>query len=104
LHSALLPPSIRRSKSLEALLPRLYLKGVATGDFSEAFQALLGPEAPGWSPAPLSRLQQVWQDALAQWQQRDLTGNRYVYFWVAGVYLEPWLEDGAALSFGADWG
>jgi len=92
-HSALLPPYIRRSKSLEALLPWLYLKGVSTGDFSEALQALLGPDAPGLSPATLSRLKQGWQDELAQWQQRDLTGKCYVYFWVDGVYLETRLED-----------
>jgi transposase-like protein len=92
-HSALLPPYIRRSKSLEALLPWLYLKGVSTGDFSEALQALLGPDAPGLSPATLSRLKQGWQDELAQWQQRDITGKRYVYFWVDGVYLETRLED-----------
>lgn len=92
-HSTLLPPYIRRSKSLEALLPWLYLQGVSTGDFSEALQALLGPDAPGLSPATLSRLKQGWQDELAQWQQRDLTGKRYVYVWVDGVYLETRLED-----------
>jgi len=92
-HSALLPPYIRRSKSLEALLPWLYLKGVSTGDFSEALQALLGPDAPGLSPATLSRLKQGWHDELAQWQQRALTGKRYVYFWVDGVYLETRLEE-----------
>ena len=92
-HSALLPPYIRRSKSLEALLPWLYLKGVSTGDFSEALQALLGPDAPGLSPATLSRLKQGWQDELAQWQQRDLTGKRYVYFWVDCVYFATRLEE-----------
>jgi len=92
-HSALLPPYIRRSKSLEAPLPWLYLKGVSSGDFSEALQALLGPDAPGLSPATLSRLKQGWQEELAQWQQRDLTGKRYVYFWVDGVYLETRLEE-----------
>jgi putative transposase len=56
LHSALLPSYIRRSKRLEALVPWLYLKGISTGDVSEAFQALLGPDAPGVSPATLSRL------------------------------------------------
>jgi transposase-like protein len=91
-HSALLPPYIRRSKSLEALLPWLYLKGISTGDFSEALQALLGPDAPGLSPATLSRLKQGWQEELTQWQQRDLSGQRYVYFWVDGVYLETRLE------------
>ena len=74
-------------------MPWLYLKGVSTGDFSEALQALLGPDAPGLSPATLSRLKQGWHDELAQWQQRDLTGKRYVYFWVDGVYLETRLED-----------
>jgi putative transposase len=92
-HSALLPPSIRRSKSLEALLPWLYLQGVSTGDFSEALQALLGPDAPGVSPATLGRLKQGGQEELRQWQQRDRTGKRYVYFWVDGVYFETRLEE-----------
>lgn len=84
---------IRRSKSLEALLPWLYLKGVSTGDFSEALQALLGPEAPGLSPATLSRLKQGWQEELTQWQHRDLSGKWDVYFWVDGVYCETRLEE-----------
>lgn len=92
-HSALLPPYIRRSKSLDALLPWLSLKGVSTGDFSEALQALLGPEAPGLSPATISRLKQGWHEELTQWQGRSLTGKRYVYFWVDGVYLETRLEE-----------
>jgi putative transposase len=92
-HSALLPPYIRRSKSLEALLPWLYLKGISTGDFSEALQALLGPDAPGLSPATLSRLKQGWQEELMQWQQRDLSGKRYIYFWVDGVYFATRLEE-----------
>ncbi len=75
-HSALLPPYIRRSKSLEALLPWLYLKGVSTGDFAEALQALLGPEAPGLSPATISRLKQSWHEDLTQWQSRSLKGKR----------------------------
>ena len=93
LHSALLPPYIRRSKSLEALLPWLDLKGVSTGDVSEALQALLGPEAPGLSPATISRLKQGWHEELTQWQGRSLTGKRYVYFWVDGVYFETRLEE-----------
>jgi putative transposase len=76
LHTALLPPSIRRSKSLEALLPWLSLQGVATGDFSEALQALVGPEAPGLSPATISRLQQSWHEELTPWQRRDVSGKR----------------------------
>jgi putative transposase len=92
-HSAILPPSIRRSKSLAALLPWLSLKGVSTGDFSEALQALLGPEAPGLSPATISRLKQGWHEELTQWQGRSLTGKRYVYVWLDGVYFESRLED-----------
>jgi putative transposase len=91
-HSALLPPYIRRSKSLEALLPWLYLKGVSTGDFSEALQALLGPNAPGLSSTTVSRLKQGWQEELIAWQRRDLSGKRYVDFWVDGVYFETRLE------------
>ena len=75
-HSALLPPYIRRSKSLEALLPWLDLKGVSTGDFAEALQALLGPEAPGLSPATISRRKQSWHEDLTQWQSRSLKGKR----------------------------
>jgi transposase-like protein len=92
-HSALLPPYIRRSNSLEALLPWLYLQGVSTGDFSEALQALLGPEAPGLSATTISRLKQSWHEELTQWQGRSLTGKRYVYFWVDGVYFETRLEE-----------
>lgn len=104
-HSALLPPYIRQSKSLDALLPWLYLKGVSTGDFAEALQALLGPEAPGLSPATFSRLTQGWHEELAQWQGRSLTGKRYVYFWVDGVYFETRLEEarhGILVLIGAD--
>jgi transposase-like protein len=92
-HSALLPPYIRRSHRLEALLPWLYLQGVSTGDVAEALQALLGPEAPGLSPATIRRLQQAWHDDLTQWQGRSLTGKRSVYVWVDGVYVETRLEE-----------
>jgi transposase-like protein len=92
-HSVILPPYLRRSPSLAALLPWLYLKGVSTGDFSEAFQALLGPEAPALSPATLGRLKQGWQEELTQWQRRDLSGKRYVYVWVDGVYFATRLEE-----------
>jgi putative transposase len=74
-------------------LPWLYRKGVSTGDFTEALQALLGPEAPGLSPATISRLKQGWHEELSQWQARSLKGKRYVYFWVDGVYFETRLEE-----------
>ena len=72
-HSSILPPSIRRSKSIEELIPWLYLKGISTGDFSEALQALLGPDAPGLSAATISRLKESWQGELKAWQSRDLS-------------------------------
>jgi len=93
LHSVLLPPYLRRSKSLEALRPWLYRKGVSTGDFGEALEALLGPEAPGLSPATISRLKHSWPEELTQWQGRSRTGKRYVYFWVDGVYVETRMEE-----------
>src|SRR5918911_380695 len=92
-HSALLPPYIRRSHSLEALLPWLYLKGVSTGDFAEALQALLGPEAPGLSSATISRLKQAWPAELTGWKGRSLQGKRYFYCGVDGVYFEARLEE-----------
>jgi len=90
--SAILPPYLRRTKSIEELIPWLYLKGISTGDFSEALAALLGPEAPGLSAATVSRLKEVWKGELEAWQRRDLTGKRYVYFWVDGVYFQARLE------------
>ena len=90
--SAILPPYLRRTKSLEELIPWLYLKGISTGDFSEALAALLGPDAPGLSAATVSRLKEVWQGELEAWQRRDLSVKRYVYFWVDGVYFQARLE------------
>jgi transposase-like protein len=91
-HSSILPPYMRRSRSVEALLPWLYVKGVSTGDFSEALEALLGPDAPGLLASTLSRLKESWQDELKAWQDRDLSTKRYVYFWVDGIYFEARLE------------
>jgi hypothetical protein len=68
------------------LLPRLYLEGVSTGDFSEALTTLLGKDAPGLSAATISRLKTVWQDEYKKWQQRDRSKKRYVYFWADGIY------------------
>jgi putative transposase len=90
--SAILPPYLRRTRSLEELLPWLYLKGLSTGDFGEALAALLGPDAPGLSPATISRLKEAWQAELTAWQARDLTGKRYVYFWADGVYFNARLD------------
>jgi putative transposase len=75
-HSSILPPYMRRSRSVEALLPWLYLKGVSTGDFSEALASLLGLDAPGLSASTISRLKETWQDELNAWQSRDLSAKR----------------------------
>ena len=91
--SAILPLWARRSKSLDALLPVLYLRGVSTGDFQEALTALLGPGAPNLSPAVVSRLTAEWKDEYEQWQKRDLSGSHYVYVWADGVYLQARMEE-----------
>jgi len=91
--SALLPRYLRRTRSLEDLLPWLYLKGVSTGDFTEALAALLGPDAPGLSAATIRRLKAGWQADLEGWQARDLAARRYVYFWVDGIYFDARLDE-----------
>lgn len=90
---AILPPYLRRSKSIETLLPILYLKGISTGDFSEALAALLGKDAPGLSPTAIARLKDGWLDEYEAWQKRDLSAKRYVYVWADGIYLQARLED-----------
>lgn len=90
---AILPPYLRRSKSIETLLPILYLKGISTGDFSEALAALLGKDAPGLSPTAVTRLKDGWLDDYDGWQKRDLSAKRYVYAWADGIYLQARLED-----------
>jgi len=89
----ILPPYARRSRSLEVLLPVLYLKGISTGDFEEALAALLGKDAPGLSASTIARLKEVWIDEHARWQKRDLSARRYVYVWADGIYLQARLED-----------
>ena len=90
---AILPPYMRRSKSIETLLPILYLKGISTGDFSEALAALLGRDAPGLSPTAIVRLKDGWIDEHDAWQKRDLSATSYVYVWADGIYLQARLED-----------
>ena len=93
--SAILPPYARRSKSLEVLIPILYLKGVSTGDFEEALIALLGKDAGGLSASTISRLKEAWAEEHARWSRRDLSTKRYVYFWADGIHVQARLEDQA---------
>jgi transposase-like protein len=90
--SAILPPYLRRTRSLEELIPWLYLKGVSAGDFSEALGAILGPDAPGLSATTITRLKAVWEDEYAAWSGRSLAGRRYVYAWADGVHFDIRLE------------
>jgi transposase-like protein len=91
--SSLVPPYLRRSKSVEELLPLLYLKGISTGDFREALSALLGSDAPGLSAKTISRLKQKWVEDYERWRQRDLSRKNYVYIWADGIHCNARMED-----------
>ena len=93
--SSILPKWARRTKSLDALLPVLYLRGVSTGDFQEVLAALLGKDAPNLSPAVITRLTAEWQADYDAWQKRNLSARRYVYVWADGVYLQARMEEAA---------
>src|SRR5271156_2025002 len=93
--STILPKWARRTKSLDALLPILYLRGASTGDFQEGLAALLGKDAPNLSPAVISRPTAEWQGDYDAWQKRDLSARQYVYVWADGVYLQARMEDNA---------
>jgi len=90
--STLLPPYLRRARSVEELLPWLYLKGISTGDFGEALAALLGPDAGGLTSSTISRLKADWWAEYERWNRRDLSAKRYVYFWADGVYFKPRMD------------
>src|SRR3954471_8322985 len=92
---SILPRYARRSKSLEVLIPILYLKGISSGDFEEALAALVGKDAPGLSASTIARLKEVWTEEHARWQKRDLSAKRYVYYWADGIHLEARLEEQA---------
>src|ERR1700742_4183082 len=93
--SSILPKWARRTKSLDALLPILYLRGVSTGDFQEALGTLLGKDAPNLSAAVITPLTAEGQAEYAAWQKRDLSARRYVYVWADGVYLQARMEENA---------
>jgi transposase-like protein len=93
--SAILPPYARRTKSLEVLIPILYLKGVSTGQFGEALAALLGPDTGGLSASTVARLKDTWSHEHVIWSKRDLSAKRYVYFWADGIHVQARLEDNA---------
>jgi transposase-like protein len=92
-NSSLLPPYLKRARSIEELIPWLYLKGVSTGDYQEALSALLGDQAKGLSANTVSRLKQGWIDEHRAWSQRDLGERRYVYWWADGIYSNVRLHE-----------
>ena len=91
--SSILPPYLRRTKTIEELLPWLYLKGISTGDFGEALAALLGRDAPGLSAGTVSRLKAVWQQEHGSWERRSLANRHYVYLWIDGIHFGVRLEE-----------
>jgi putative transposase len=91
--SAILPPYLRRTKSLDELIPWLYLRGISTGDFTEALQAVLGPQAKGLSATNIVRLKESWQQEWKDWSKRSLAETVYVYLWADGIYFNIRLEE-----------
>lgn len=91
--SKILPPYLRRTKSIEQLIPWLYLRGISTGDMQEALVGLLGPGCPGLSATTVTRLKGVWEGEYKEWNQRSLEGKKYVYVWADGIYFNVRLED-----------
>ena len=91
--SAILPPYLRKSRSIEELIPWLYLKGVSTGDYAEALQALVGTDAKGLSPNVIVRLKEKWGQEYEEWSRRDLSGEEFVYVWADGIHVNVRLED-----------
>ncbi|MFQ5677700.1 MAG: IS256 family transposase [bacterium] len=90
---SILPKHARRTRSLEAVLPILYLKGISSGSFREALSALLGPDAPNLSSDTILRLRKSWGEELVHWRARDLSARRYVYIWADGIYFQARMED-----------
>ena len=91
--SNLLPPYLRKTQSMEELIPFLYLKGISTGDFQEALSALVGPTCPGLSATTITRLKSVWEEEYKEWSSRSLEGKQYVYIWVDGIHSNIRLEE-----------
>lgn len=91
--SKILPPFMRRVPSIDALIPCLYLKGISTGDFGEALEAILGAQAKGLSATNIVRLKEVWKQDYEAWRQRDLSEKHYVYLWVDGIHFNVRLDD-----------
>ena len=91
--SSIIPPYLRRTTNINELIPVLYLKGISTGDFTEALSAILGKEIIGLSPENIVRLKRIWEEEYETWNKRDLSNDYYVYIWADGVYFNVRLDD-----------
>jgi putative transposase len=91
--SQILPKYMRRVPSIDALIPALYLKGISSGDFTEALSAILGEKAAGLSATNIVRLKAGWEEEYKAWCQRDLSSKRYVYWWADGIYFNVRLDE-----------
>jgi transposase-like protein len=91
--SAILPKYMRRAPSIDGVIPLLYLKGISTGDFTEALEGTLGEGASGLSPTNIVRLKASWENDYKEWCQRDLRAKRFVYWWADGVYFNVRLDE-----------
>lgn len=91
-NSSLIPKYMRRTATLDVMLPLLYLKGISTNEFSNVLEPLLGEQAKSISPSVISRLKEAWYNEFEAWQQQDLSSKRYVYWWADGVYLKARME------------
>jgi transposase-like protein len=91
--SNILPAYMRKAPSIDALIPALYLRGVSTGDFQEALEAILGPQAKGLSATNIVRLKEIWKQDYQEWRKKDLSDKYYVYIWADGIYFNVRLDD-----------
>ena len=91
--SKILPPYLRKTKSIEELIPWLYLKGISTGGMNEALQSLFGPQCPGLSASTVTSLKKTWEEEFGQWNRRSLESKQYVYVWADGVHFNIRLEE-----------
>ena len=101
-NSSLLPPYLKQTKSMEELIPWLYLKGISTGGFQEALSALVGEQAKGLSANTISRLKADWLREHQIWSQRDLSQKQCIYFWADGIYSNVRMDDRLCL-LGNSW-
>ena len=92
--SNIVPRYLRRSQSINALLPILYLRGISTGDFQAALAPILGKDAKNVSPNVISSLKAAWEGEYYSWNKRDISEDKYVYWWADGIYLQARMEDG----------